>query len=45
MIVNADCIVVMHQGRIVEMGKHAELLKLEGQYARLYRMGFEESLE
>jgi ABC-type multidrug transport system fused ATPase/permease subunit len=44
-IVKADQIVVMHLGKIVEMGKHAELLALNGQYARLYRMGFEEAVE
>ncbi len=34
-IVNADLIVVMHEGRLVESGRHRELLKLEGHYARL----------
>ncbi len=41
-IVNADLIVVMHKGRIVEQGKHSELLELGGYYYRLYRIGFQE---
>ncbi|MBT7990250.1 MAG: ABC transporter ATP-binding protein [Anaerolineae bacterium] len=41
-ITNADRIVVIHGGRIVEQGKHAELLEKEGMYYALYQTGFEE---
>ena len=41
-IVAADLIVVLEQGRIVEMGKHAELLARDNVYARLYRQQFRE---
>jgi len=39
-IENADRIIVMDQGRIVESGSHAELLALDKQYAALYRLQF-----
>lgn len=34
---NADCIVVINDGQIVEKGTHDELLKKQGAYAALYR--------
>ncbi|MCV2509226.1 MAG: ATP-binding cassette domain-containing protein, partial [Neisseriaceae bacterium] len=39
-IESADLIVVMHEGRIVEQGKHHELLKSGGRYQALYNMQF-----
>ncbi|KQZ72214.1 lipid A export permease/ATP-binding protein MsbA [Rhodanobacter sp. Root561] len=36
----ADQIAVMDQGRIIERGRHAELIALDGQYAALHRMQF-----
>ncbi|KAF5039882.1 putative multidrug resistance ABC transporter ATP-binding/permease protein YheH [anaerobic digester metagenome] len=38
---NADMILVLQNGRIIEQGTHAELLKLKGQYYRLYTGAFE----
>jgi ATP-binding cassette subfamily B protein len=39
-ILNADLILVVQQGRIVERGTHAELLEQSGLYAELYRLQF-----
>jgi ATP-binding cassette subfamily B protein/subfamily B ATP-binding cassette protein MsbA len=41
-VINADRIVVIHDGRIVEQGTHSELLAQAGMYYQLYRTGFEE---
>ena len=35
---NADLICVLHEGEIVERGKHDDLLKLDGYYAKLYEL-------
>ncbi|HBB44884.1 MAG TPA: ABC transporter [Clostridiales bacterium] len=40
-IKNADIIIVMQNGSIVETGKHAELLAKNGAYAKLYNSQFE----
>lgn len=39
-IINADIIIVMDDGKIVERGTHAELLKKNGAYAALYYAQF-----
>jgi len=41
-IVGADLIAVMHEGRIVERGTHAQLLAQGGRYAELYARQFAE---
>ena len=41
-IKNADLILVMNHGDIVEQGKHEELLEKKGFYAELYNSQFEE---
>ncbi|MFH2038601.1 MAG: ABC transporter ATP-binding protein [Chloroflexota bacterium] len=41
-ITNADRIVVISDGRIIEQGTHAELLAKKGMYYDLYRTGFQE---
>jgi len=39
---DADVILVLEEGRVVERGNHAELLAAGGRYAELYRTQFEE---
>ena len=41
-ITNADKIVVIHDGKIIEQGTHSELLAMQGMYYGLYRTGFQE---
>jgi ATP-binding cassette subfamily B protein len=42
---DADLILVMNEGRIVEQGSHEELLKANGFYHELYASQFEEALD
>jgi len=41
-IEGCDRIVVMRKGKVVEMGRHAELLEKGGYYARLYKLQYAE---
>lgn len=41
-IENADRILVMNKGKIVESGSHKELLKVKGYYTKLYQKEFSE---
>jgi len=41
-IENADRIIVLSKGRIVEQGNHNELIKQNGEYASLHRLQFDE---
>ena len=40
-IKNADLILVMNDGNIIEQGNHEDLLKLNGFYAKLYNSQFQ----
>lgn len=42
---DADLILVMEDGSIVEQGSHEQLLAVDGAYARLYRSQFEAAVE
>jgi ATP-binding cassette subfamily B protein len=44
-IKRADRILVIEDGRIAEMGSHAELLRARGHYYRLYTKQFRHELE
>ncbi len=39
-ILDADHIVVLHQGEVIEQGNHDELMKAEGFYSELYHNQF-----
>lgn len=41
-IENADVILVMDKGRIIEQGSHQELMERDGAYAKLHKMQFQE---
>jgi subfamily B ATP-binding cassette protein MsbA len=43
-VMHADKIVVLEDGQIREVGRHAELLNSDGLYRRLYEMQFKEEL-
>ncbi len=43
-IQNADRIIVLHRGKIREMGNHQELLRLRGIYWRLYQLQYKDQL-
>lgn len=43
-VINVDKIIVMDKGRIVETGKHEDLLARNGRYTELYHMQFKDVL-
>ena len=44
-ILSADLILVLHNGRIIEQGSHAQLLQETGLYSRLFHQQFSKGLE
>ena len=40
-IVNADLIILVNEGRIVESGSHTELMRIKGEYYKLYTRQYE----
>ena len=43
-IMDADQIAVLDRGRLVELGKHQDLLDRDGVYASLFRLQFQDVL-
>jgi ABC-type multidrug transport system fused ATPase/permease subunit len=43
-IKRADKIIVMHKGKVREMGNHKELLELNGIYAKLYKLQYDDRI-
>ena len=43
-VLKADRILVLHEGRIVESGRHVDLVEADGRYARLAALQFDERL-
>jgi len=39
---DADNIIVLNEGKVVEQGTHQELIKKDGFYARMHKLGFSE---
>ena len=37
---NADRIIVLQDGQVIETGSHGELMRARGLYARLYRLNY-----
>lgn len=44
-VMHADQILLLHRGRVVERGTHAEMLALGGRYAQLWRLQTEQDVE
>jgi ATP-binding cassette subfamily B protein len=44
-VADADQILVLKAGRIVERGRHAELIALDGEYASLWRRQTRETVD
>ena len=44
-IVNADKIIVMERGKIIETGNHTALLEKGGRYSELYNMQFKDIIK
>ena len=43
-IKNADLILVVHDGKIIERGTHVELMRAKGRYFDLYTRQFEDEI-